>query len=309
MHIAVCVCTFGRPQMLKRCLAAIKRVHTPTACRVSIIVIDNEAEPNNAPIATAVDGVHYVHEPRKGIANARNAALEKALEVNADFIAMTDDDAEPSVMWLEALLLAQRKCSADVVRGKTVFNYPDPLPKWIIKPTRVRNTGPVFARPENPLYISTNNVLFSARLVREIGFNLRFDARFNATGGEDTDFFTRAFERGARIVASDAPIVFEEMLPDRCTFWRQVRRQYQYATGNTITDLDRRRYLGVVTSGIGRFAKGLFWASAAAIAMPFSGRHFRKYALRAGGKVMYAAGQFSTLAGFHYKGYQTVDGY
>jgi glycosyltransferase involved in cell wall biosynthesis len=36
--------------------------------------------------------VFYVHEPRRGIAQARNAAMAKALEIGADWLAMIDDD-------------------------------------------------------------------------------------------------------------------------------------------------------------------------------------------------------------------------
>jgi len=48
------------------------------------------------------------------------------------------------------------------------------------------------ARPAKPLHVGCNYVLFSAHLVREDRFSLRFDPRFNQTGGQDTDFFTRA---------------------------------------------------------------------------------------------------------------------
>jgi hypothetical protein len=74
-----------------------------------------------------------------------------------------------------------------------------------------------------------------------VAAGLRFDPRFNLTSGEDTDFFIRAWERGASIIASDRPVVFEEVVAERCSYWRQVRRQYQYATGNTIIGLDRKR--------------------------------------------------------------------
>jgi succinoglycan biosynthesis protein ExoM len=159
------------------------------------------------------------------------------------------------------------------------------------------------AKPEKPLHVGCNNVLFSARLVREEGLGLRFDPRFNFTGGEDTDFFTRAWEQGASIVASDRPVVFEEMPAERCTYWRQVRRQYQYATGNTIIDLDRRRHVAVALGAIGRILNGMFSFIAAIVLGAFSVRRFRKYALRSGKKLMYAAGQLSVLAGYRYNAY------
>jgi succinoglycan biosynthesis protein ExoM len=83
---------------------------------LTVIVVDNEAEPNNRAIVDEF-GAIYVHEPRRGIVNARNAAVEAALRLEADFIAFTDDDCEPSESWLCGMLEAQRLHDADVVRG------------------------------------------------------------------------------------------------------------------------------------------------------------------------------------------------
>ena len=68
------------------------------------------------------------------------------------------------------------------------------------------------------MHVGTNNVLFSAQLVREDGIGLRFDPRFNFTECEDTEFFIRAWESGAHIVASDLPVIFETVPAERCTY-------------------------------------------------------------------------------------------
>jgi len=91
-----------------------------------------------------------------------------------------------------------------------------------------------------------------------------------------------------RRVASDKPVVFEAVTPERCAYWRQVRRQYQYATGNTIIDLDRRRHLAVLAGAAGKLLSGLVSLAAAVLLGAFSARRFRKYALRAGKQMMYA---------------------
>jgi succinoglycan biosynthesis protein ExoM len=293
--------------MLRRCLTAISKLAPRGQVGQTVIVIDNEPEPNNRAVVEEFGAV-YVHEPRRGIAHARNAAVEAALRPEPDFIAFTDDDAEPAEDWLLQLIEAQRTSNADVVRGRTVYTYPEPLPRWILKPNRVKRRVTDAVKPAKPLHVGANNVLFAAHLIREDGLGLRFDPRFNLTGGEDTDFFTRAWERGAFIVASDLPVIFEEVPAERCTYWRQVRRQYQFATGNTIIDLDRNRYLRAAVGAAGRISSGAGSMLAALVLGAFSGRRFRKHALRAGKKVLYAAGQFSVLAGYRYEGYRAIDG-
>jgi succinoglycan biosynthesis protein ExoM len=125
--------------MLRRCLTAISNLTRPAGIDLSVIVVDNEAEPNNRSVAEEFPGVLYKHEPCRGLSHARNAAIEAALDIEADFIAFTDDDCEPAEYWLDQLLIAQRETGADVVRGRTVYVYPDPLPEWILKPTRFKS--------------------------------------------------------------------------------------------------------------------------------------------------------------------------
>jgi succinoglycan biosynthesis protein ExoM len=172
--------------MLRRCLTAISNLAPSGQVGHTVIVVDNEPEPNNRALFEEFGGV-YVHEPRRGIANARNAAVEAALAAGADFVAFTDDDCEPAEIWLADLLEVQWNTGADVVRGRTVFSYPDPLPWWVL-PRKKKSRLPAMARPVKPLHVSTSNVLFSSRLIRADGLGLRFDPRFDATGGEDSEF-------------------------------------------------------------------------------------------------------------------------
>jgi glycosyltransferase involved in cell wall biosynthesis len=292
--------------MLRRCLTAISKLSQPEGTELLILIVDNESEPNSRSIVEEF-GVIYVHEPRRGIVHARNAAVKAALSLSADFLAFTDDDCEPSESWLVDMLDAQRRHDADVVRGSVIYRYPEPLPQWIVKQPKVKAAArDVLA--ERPLHVGTNNVLFSGRLIREDGLGLRFDPRFNLIGGEDTDFFVRAFEQGAVTVHSDLPVIFEDVPAERCSFWRQVRRQFQYGGSDTIIDLDRKRYVPVALSVLGRLLNGIFSLTAAIALGAMSGRRFRKYALRGGGKVMYAAGQISAVAGYRYEGYRSIDG-
>jgi glycosyltransferase involved in cell wall biosynthesis len=293
--------------MLRRCLATISKLSHPEGADLLIIIVDNESEANNRSIVEEF-GVIYVHEPRRGIVHARNAAIKAALSLSADFLAFTGDDCEPSESWLVEMLEAQRRHDADVVRGRVIYRYPEPLPQWIAKGRPKAMAAGRDVRAERPLHVGTNNVLFSGRLIREDGLGLRFDHRFNLIGGEDTDFFVRAFEQGAVTVHSDLPVIFEDVPAERRSFWRQVRRQFQYGGSDTIIDLDRKRYVPVALSVLGRLLNGIFSLTAAIALGAMSGRRFRKYALRSGSKVMYAAGQISVLAGYRYEGYRAIDG-
>ena len=82
-RVAVGVCTAFRAEMLPACLEAIASQAVPEGTDVILIIVDNEPEPNNRPPVERFAGscpfpVRYVHEPRPGIPQARNAVLAAA---------------------------------------------------------------------------------------------------------------------------------------------------------------------------------------------------------------------------------------
>ena len=63
-HIAICVCTYQRPKMLAACLESLAMQLVDDSLRISIIVVDNEVDPNNrratlAFTASSPFPVHY----------------------------------------------------------------------------------------------------------------------------------------------------------------------------------------------------------------------------------------------------------
>jgi succinoglycan biosynthesis protein ExoM len=118
-RIAMGVCTAHRPELLDRCLAAHAAHAVPNGYRITAVIADNEPEPRNralveARAATCPFPIRYLHEPRRGISRARNAALDACAD-GFDRIAFTDDDCEPAPDWIAALLAAAERHGADVV--------------------------------------------------------------------------------------------------------------------------------------------------------------------------------------------------
>jgi glycosyltransferase involved in cell wall biosynthesis len=73
--VVVAVCTRGRPASLARLLASLV-AHAPQA---RVLVIDNDPHGSARPtVEAAVGAVSYIHEPRVGIPQARNAAFDAA---------------------------------------------------------------------------------------------------------------------------------------------------------------------------------------------------------------------------------------
>src|SRR5262245_52123420 len=113
-HITVCICTYQRPQMLRRLLEALARQQTGEQFAMSAVVADNDPRESARQVvsefaARAQIPVIYTTEPRKNIALARNAALRQARGTHVAFI---DDDEFPAEDWLAHMLSACRMLNA-----------------------------------------------------------------------------------------------------------------------------------------------------------------------------------------------------
>ena len=118
-HVSLVILTQRRPEPLARAAASALAQAGLGGIRYELVVVDNDARPSaKAPIgrlaAQAGVPVRYVHEPRAGVANARNAAVAAT---RAPLIAFLDDDEEAPASWLAALLAAYEAYEADVVFG------------------------------------------------------------------------------------------------------------------------------------------------------------------------------------------------
>ena len=96
-HISVCVCTYKRPEFLKRLLEELANLETEGRFTFSIVVADNdrlrsaEALVSNFAAGSSAP-VTYCAEPEQNICLARNRAIENA---TGDMIAFIDDDEFP----------------------------------------------------------------------------------------------------------------------------------------------------------------------------------------------------------------------
>ncbi len=202
MLISVCLCTYRRPTVV-RTLASLAAQRLPAGCSLEIVVVDNDpAGSAEALVRAWSPDVAYAIEPGPNIAAARNRTLELA---RGEWLAFLDDDEEADPSWLAQLLRAADAYDADAVIGRVVAVYPEGAPVALRAADPLsRDWGPTGRRLDAG---STANALLRARLVR--GSELRFDPKFGRSGGEDSDFFGRLAEGGARIVASREAVVRE----------------------------------------------------------------------------------------------------
>jgi succinoglycan biosynthesis protein ExoM len=216
-HICVCICTYKRPEFLRRLLRDLGTQETDGQFTYSIVVADNdqlrsgEAVISEFAAASAIPVIYCV-EPRQNIALARNQAISRAI---GDYIAFIDDDEFPVKSWLLALFKACSEYRADGALGPVKRHFDETPPKWIAKgdfyQRRVYPTGTVVDREEG----RTGNVLLRKRILD--GQKQPFKPEFR--GGEDKEFFRRMIDKGYNFVWSAGAVAYEVVPPVR---WKRT---------------------------------------------------------------------------------------
>ena len=233
--VLIAILTFRRPaallHVLKTTRDRLKTTHKP-----SILVVDNNPTPQEedavkAFAATTDLVVHYIHEPRPGVSNARNAAFAFA---DTRYLAFLDDDMEITEEWLDGLIKISRETGFGVIFGPIIAKFSDV--------TDPRN--PYLS----PFYSRTLEDQLSTELEKPFGTggclidltqgeypNPPFDLSLNESGGEDDIFFSTLARTGVKFGWARHALCFENVPDERTTSNYIIRRNIGYGQAPTRT--------------------------------------------------------------------------
>jgi glycosyltransferase involved in cell wall biosynthesis len=133
MLISAAICTHDRDAALAAAVASLAAKSLPHA-QYEILIIDNIADADSsrarAQAYRGVANLRWHHEPREGLASARNLAIAQA---QAPLLAFIDDDAVAEPGWLQALLagFARFGDGASVLGGPVRPIWLAPRPDWL----------------------------------------------------------------------------------------------------------------------------------------------------------------------------------
>jgi succinoglycan biosynthesis protein ExoM len=230
-EIFVCITTFRRPALLRELLDSLAISVAPeNGALVSVVVVDNDGEESARAVVEAVREskklgwpITYLAEPRRGIAQARNAAVRQS--ASASWIAFVDDDETVEPQWLRELIRTADAYQADIVGGPVLPKFAPGVPGWFVRGGFADR--PRYRTGAAPAWLGTGNVLIRATVCQQAG---GFDESFGATGGEDTRFFQSARQAGFKAVWCDEAVAREHVGLDRGNLGYLLRREYQDAS-------------------------------------------------------------------------------
>jgi GT2 family glycosyltransferase len=305
-EVVVAIPTFRRAKGLERLLNALAALETKA--KVHVVVADNDAQRHEGfDLCRFLRARGYrwridaVIVPERGIAQARNAAVVRALATGAHFIAMLDDDEWPEPGWLDAFLAAQRTSGADALQGQVVRVFERAPAPWSLTCAGIapiaRQTG------ATGMIESSSNVLMTRACVAGLA-EPWFDPAFALTGGEDRDFFTRLKRCGATFAFAGEAVVNAFVPASRLTLSWIVKRAYRVGNSDMRVFL---KYRPALLPRLRETAKivgaALCFAPGLAIFSAFPNRRVQALC-----KLSRAAGKTAALFGRHYNEYAVIHG-
>ncbi len=185
---------YNEEALLPSCLHAIQAEIARSGAAAEIVVVDNASTDRTAEIAAGFDGVSVVHEPRKGLVQARKAGFEAS---SGTLVANIDADTLVPPGWIDRVEAEFAKDAA-LVAVSGPYDYYD-------VPTRIRVAARMFYIVGFGTYCFNRYVLRVGSMVQGGNFVLKRDALIRAGGfdpsftfyGEDTDIARRMAQVGS----------------------------------------------------------------------------------------------------------------
>lgn len=228
--VSIVIPTRGRPGPLATALVSAL-AQSGIEDGFEVVVVDNDLSPtarDGVAALAALTDIHvaYVHEPRPGVAHARNSGIAAA---GGPLIAFLDDDEEAPSHWLEGLMQVQAETDADVVFGPVRGRAPESVGRHRVYLERFfSRLGPETSGPIPNYYGCGNSLIRRAALPDPAQ---PFDPIRNLIGGEDDLLFGRMQAAGARFAWATEAWVHEDPVPSRLNLRYALARAFAYGQG------------------------------------------------------------------------------
>ena len=123
---SICIVTFRRPDLLKRCLDSLpSQLEKFDPCQYQVIVSDDCPARSSYEVVSGSGFATWVQGPNRGVAANRNNAANAA---NGDWIIYLDDDEIVGKIWLETIYDAILSGKFDVIEGRVEpTGFPDSI--------------------------------------------------------------------------------------------------------------------------------------------------------------------------------------
>lgn len=247
--LTVVICTHDRARLLGRTLEALNAAQRPAA-GARLLVIANHCQDETHALLSAYAAapgerlpLRWLAEPTPGKSHALNRALR---EVDTGLLAFVDDDQRVDPGFLRAICdTADAVPEADLFCGRLLPDWDGTEPAWVhdqgpyrVYPLPVPNfdlgPAPCWVDPGLALPSGGNAVVRTSWLPRIGPFSTDLGPVGHDLGGsEDSEWFLRALQLGARLYYSPAIVQHHHIAAERLALGFLLRLTYK-RTASTV---------------------------------------------------------------------------
>lgn len=243
--VSIIIPTFQRPGDLLHAARSVFSQSLIDKTECTLIIVDNDPAGSAAQSietlrAEAPEALTFVaaHEPRAGVSNARNCAIEL---VKTDLIAFLDDDQSAvDENWLEKLYQLHLEIQPTVTFGPLVTVLPETVRKH--RAYFVKFFGRMDSSPRGfikDFHGGCNTLIDMSQLPAKRPL---FDESFNDSGGEDDALFAMIEEHGGTFAWEPDAAVYERVPVRRAHLGYTFRRAMVYGQGPINTARQKKQY-------------------------------------------------------------------
>ncbi|MEL6661923.1 MAG: glycosyltransferase family 2 protein [Pseudomonadota bacterium] len=232
-HITVVVPTYKRPDGLSRAVRSLFDQARRTIKVIDVIIVDNDPEHSARDAMStlrelAPKGVNIIalHEPRAGVSNARNAAMDA---VGSQLVAFLDDDQSAESDWLEALMQTHCATPAAVTFGPVITALEDTVIRHRSYYSSFFARDPGHEEGYIEVSYGCGNSLLDLDLLPPL--KPLFDPRANKSGGEDDLLYAAVVRSGGKFAWSAEARVAEHVPVSRSTLRYTLARAFSFGQG------------------------------------------------------------------------------
>jgi len=238
--ISVVLCTYNRAASLKSTLVSFSGLTLPLDLDWELIVVDNNSKDNTLNVIqdftrTANFCVRYIFEGRQGRSAALNAGIAAA---KGEIVAFTDDDVLLHPEWLLNLKRAFDEFDCAGVGGRVIPVWQHPKPDWLQMEDQQAIVH--YELGDNAKEIKDNNPLGANSAYRKEKFakygvfrvDLGVSGENRGITCEDTEFASRLFRAGEKIMYIPSAIIYHPVDPSRST--KAYFRKWYYNDGRSM---------------------------------------------------------------------------
>jgi glycosyltransferase involved in cell wall biosynthesis len=199
---------------------------------LSVIVCDNSPEAGARSLVETfpIDyPLTYVHEPKPGVANARNHAVGVC---ESSYVAFLDDDEEALPDWISNMVKVRERFAADVVFGPVHARLADPASRYDSYFASFFSRHGASESEVLLSYYGCGNSLVSRKCMEG---PQPFSTELNDFGGEDDQLFHRLMQEGARFAWAADAFVYEDVPLSRKRLSYTLRRAFNFGQGPSYT--------------------------------------------------------------------------